>query len=93
MLRVIGQADGLVVPLPPIRGGRLLGVSEPPVRADNWAEWADSTTFSTTAPRSQGYDTAEVDALREGLRDTFLGARQPPVAPAIFVGAVTTQLS
>ncbi len=48
------------------------------VRAD-WAEWADSTTFSTTAHRSQGYDTAEVDALREGLRDTFLGVRQPPV--------------
>ena len=45
----------------------------------DWAEWADSTRFSTTAPRSQGYDTAEVDALREGLRDTFLGVRQPPV--------------
>jgi DivIVA domain-containing protein len=27
-------------------------------RAD-WAEWADSTTFSTTAHRSQGYATAE----------------------------------
>jgi DivIVA domain-containing protein len=48
------------------------------VRAD-WAEWADSTTFSTTAHRSQGYATAEVEALWEGLRDTFLGVRQPPV--------------
>jgi DivIVA domain-containing protein len=48
------------------------------IRAD-WAEWADSTRFSTTAHLSQGYNTAEVDALREGLRDTFLGVRQPPV--------------
>jgi DivIVA domain-containing protein len=48
------------------------------IRAD-WAEWADSTRFSTTAHLSEGYHTAEVDALREGLRDTFLGVRQPAV--------------
>lgn len=35
--------------------------------------------FSTTPPPSQGYDTAEVDAFQEELRDTFLGVRQPPV--------------
>ncbi|HEX3196302.1 MAG TPA: DivIVA domain-containing protein, partial [Propionibacteriaceae bacterium] len=39
------------------------------IRAD-WAEWADSTRFSTTAHLSQGYNTAEVDAFREELRDT-----------------------
>ena len=44
-----------------------------------WAEWADSTRFSTTARLSKGYDTAEVDAFRERLGDTFLGVRQPPV--------------
>jgi DivIVA domain-containing protein len=44
-----------------------------------WAEWADSTRFSTTAHLLQGYDTADVDAFREELRDTFLGVRQPPV--------------
>jgi DivIVA domain-containing protein len=48
------------------------------IRAD-WAEWADSTTFSTTAHLSQGYDTAEVDGFRDKLRDTFLGVRQPLV--------------
>jgi DivIVA domain-containing protein len=44
-----------------------------------WAEWADSTRFSTTARLSKGYDTAEVDAFREQLGDTFLGVRDPPV--------------
>jgi DivIVA domain-containing protein len=44
----------------------------------DWAEWADSTRFSTTA-LLQGYARAEVDAFREELRDTFLGVRQPPV--------------
>jgi DivIVA domain-containing protein len=48
------------------------------IRAD-WAEWADSTRFSTTAHLSQGYNTAEVDAFREELRDTFLGVREPRV--------------
>jgi DivIVA domain-containing protein len=45
----------------------------------DWAEWADSTRFSTTARLSQGYDTAEVAAVRNELRDTFLRDRQPPV--------------
>jgi DivIVA domain-containing protein len=44
-----------------------------------WAEWADSTRFSTTARLSKGYDKAEVDAFREQLVDAFLGVRQPPV--------------
>jgi hypothetical protein len=43
-----------------------------------WAEWADSTTFSTTWLR-EGYDMAEVDAFREAIRDTFIGVSQPPV--------------
>ena len=46
-----------------------------------WAEWADSTRFSTTARLSKGYDTAEVDAFQEQIGDTFLGVRQPPVIP------------
>jgi DivIVA domain-containing protein len=44
-----------------------------------WAEWADSTRFETTARLLQGYAIAEVDAFREELRDTFLGVSQPPV--------------
>jgi DivIVA domain-containing protein len=45
-----------------------------------WAEWADSATF--TKPRighGQGYTPAEVDAFREEIRDTFLGATKSPV--------------
>jgi DivIVA domain-containing protein len=42
-----------------------------------WAEWADSTRFSTTPRRGWGYATAEVDAFRQEIRDTFLGVRQP----------------
>ena len=37
-----------------------------------WAEWADSTRFSTSR-RREGYDTAAVDAFREEVRDTFPG--------------------
>jgi DivIVA domain-containing protein len=44
-----------------------------------WAEWADSTRFSTTPRLWEGYATAEVDAFRKELRDTFLGVRQPPL--------------
>jgi DivIVA domain-containing protein len=53
---------------------------QPPRWAEwaEWAEWADSTRFSTTRKRS-GYDTAEVDAFRQEIRDTFLGVRQPPL--------------
>jgi DivIVA domain-containing protein len=42
-----------------------------------WAEWADSTRFSITPRLWKGYATAEVDAFRKELRDTFLGVRQP----------------
>jgi hypothetical protein len=35
-----------------------------------WAEWADSTRFETAG----SYDAAKVDAFREEIRDTFLGA-------------------
>jgi DivIVA domain-containing protein len=42
-----------------------------------WAEWADLTRFSTTPRLREGYATAEVDAFRKELRDTFLGVRQP----------------
>ena len=49
-----------------------------------WAEWADSTTFSKPSRRREGYDTAEVDAFREAIRDTFLGVRRPPLTwPAV----------
>ena len=41
----------------------------------DWAEWADSTTFG----RMSGYTATEVDAFREKIRDTFLGARRSPV--------------
>ena len=44
-----------------------------------WAEWADSTRFSTTRRLWEGYATAEVDAFRKELRDTFLGVGPPPL--------------
>jgi DivIVA domain-containing protein len=44
-----------------------------------WAQWADSTRFSTTPRLWEGYATAEVDAFRKELRDTFLGVRPPPL--------------
>jgi DivIVA domain-containing protein len=43
-----------------------------------WAEWADSTTFSERSWTS-GYEATKVDAFREKIRDTFLGARRSPV--------------
>ena len=45
-----------------------------------WAEWADSATFPK--PRmghGHGYTPEEVDAFREEIRDTFLGATRSPV--------------
>ncbi len=51
--------------------------SEPLVSGAIFAEWADSTRFSTNRLRVGRYDTAEVDAFREAIRDTFLGVRQP----------------
>ena len=47
-------------------------------RLVGWAEWAASTTFSSTGLTS-GYDKQEVDAFRSAVRDTFLGIRKPPV--------------
>jgi DivIVA domain-containing protein len=49
---------------------------QPPQWAE-WAEWADSTRFSI--PKRSGYETAEVDAFRQEIRDTFLGVLQPPL--------------
>ena len=52
---------------------------QPPRWAEwaEWAEWADSTRFSTR--KGSGYETAEVDAFRQEIRDTFLGVLQPPL--------------
>jgi DivIVA domain-containing protein len=52
---------------------------QPPQWAEwaEWAEWADSTRFSTR--KGSGYETAEVDAFRQEIRDTFLGVLQPPL--------------
>jgi DivIVA domain-containing protein len=44
-----------------------------------WAEWADSTTFSKPSWTRRGYKPIEVDAFREEIRDTFLGATRSPV--------------
>ena len=41
-----------------------------------WAEWADSTRFSTRRLRV-GYDKRKVDLFRSVVRDTFLGVRRP----------------
>ena len=55
-----------------------------------WAEWADSTTFSTRR-RRDGYDTAEVDAFLDAIRDTFHGVRRPPLTwPAAHGKQFTT---
>ena len=43
------------------------------------AGWVDSTRFSTSRLRVGRYDTAEVDAFREAIRDTFLGVSRPPL--------------
>jgi DivIVA domain-containing protein len=52
-----------------------------------WAEWADSTRFSWESRSDppehhrlrEGHDTAEVDAFRKEIRDTFLGVRRFPL--------------
>jgi DivIVA domain-containing protein len=51
----------------------------PLLEGPDWAAWADSTRFSITGRLRAGYATAEVDALRQEIRDTFLGVRQPPL--------------
>ena len=44
-----------------------------------WAEWADSTRFSIRRLRVGRSHTAEVDAFREAIRDTFLGVSRSPL--------------
>jgi hypothetical protein len=65
-LAAIEATDGPDGPL--VSGATLVG----------WAEWADSTTFSKARWRL-GYEPKPVDAFREKIRDTFLGARRSPV--------------
>jgi DivIVA domain-containing protein len=62
-------------------------------RAEELAEWIDRKRFSTIRLRP-GYDEEEVDLLLDGIRDTFLGARQPPVTPDEVANArfTTTRL-
>jgi DivIVA domain-containing protein len=43
------------------------------------ASWINKKRFSTTRLRP-GYDEEEVDALLDAVRDTFLGAGNPPLA-------------
>jgi DivIVA domain-containing protein len=43
------------------------------------AKWADSTRFSTSRLRVGRYDTTEVDAFRDAVRDTFLGVSSAPL--------------
>jgi DivIVA domain-containing protein len=57
-------------PAGPLVSGALLG---------GWAEWADSTKFSKPSWRRRGYEPILVDAFREEIRDTFLGATRSPV--------------
>jgi DivIVA domain-containing protein len=53
--------------------------SGPLVSGAIFAEWADSTRFSTSRLRVGRYDTAEVDAFRDAIRDTFLGVSRSPL--------------
>jgi hypothetical protein len=55
------------------------GVPAEEARLVGWAEWAASTTFSTSRLRVGHYDTAEVDAFQEAVRDTFLGVSRSPL--------------
>jgi DivIVA domain-containing protein len=50
-----------------------------PVSGAILAEWADSTRFSTSHLRVGRYDSAEVDAFRQAIRDTFLGVSRSPL--------------
>jgi DivIVA domain-containing protein len=66
-LAAIESTDRPAGPL--VNGAILLG----------WAEWADSATFSKPSWKRRGYGSVEVDAFREGIRDTFIGATRSPV--------------
>jgi DivIVA domain-containing protein len=52
---------------------------EPLVGGAILAGWADSTGFETSRRVWEGYATAEVNAFRKELRDTFLGVRPRPL--------------
>jgi len=54
------------------------GVPAEEARLVGWAEWAASTTFSSTGLMS-GYDKQEVDVFRSPVRGTFLGVRKRPI--------------
>ena len=43
------------------------------------AGWVDSSRFSTSRLRVGRYDTAEVDAFLDAIRDTFLGVGRSPL--------------
>jgi DivIVA domain-containing protein len=57
-----------------------------------WADWADSTTFSKASWRRRGYEHKEVDAFREEIRDTFLGATRSPVRAFNVRGTVSSAI-
>jgi len=57
-----------------------------------WADWADSTTFSKASWRRRGYEQKEVDAFREEIRDTFLGATRSPVRAFNVRGTVSSAI-
>ena len=60
--------------------GQQTGQKDPLVNGAIWAKWADSTRFSTSRHGRVGrYDTAEVDAFRDAVRDTFLGVGRSPM--------------
>ena len=68
----------LAAPFSPMgRVGRLNKIFNHRDGPNGEAEWADSTRFSP--PARWGYDTAEVDAFQQEIRDTFLGIKQPPL--------------
>jgi DivIVA domain-containing protein len=85
-LAAMGSTDR--PPEPPVSGTILTDGPSGPTQQDfqppqwaewaEWAEWADSTRFSTTR-KGSGYETAEVDAFRQEIPDTFLGVLQPPL--------------
>jgi len=57
-----------------------------------WADWADSTTFSKASWRRRGYEQKEVGAFREEIRDTFLGATRSPVRAFNVRGTVSSAI-
>lgn len=62
--------------------GQQLSESAPGSEVDGaiLAAWVEARTFSTTRLRP-GYDMEQVDAFADAIRDTFLGIREPSLAP------------